>query len=88
MKMELCYSNGKEDNSKPINIFLIIGFTSALRAATGGQAFPQLLFDHWQVMPGDPIDPSSISGGVVMESRKRKGLRDGIPGLENYLDKL
>lgn len=28
------------------------GFNASLRAATGGQAFPQLVFDHWEVMAG------------------------------------
>jgi translation elongation factor EF-G len=28
------------------------GFTGELRQATGGQAFPQMVFDHWQTMPG------------------------------------
>ena len=59
-----------------------------MRAATGGQAFPQLVYDHWQVMPGDPMDPTSISGVVINETRQRKGLREGFPALENYLDKL
>merc|ERR1711872_684024 len=27
-------------------------------------------------------------GDVVMETRKRKGLKEGVPGLDNYLDKL
>ena len=26
------------------------GFTSTLRAATSGQAFPQAVFDHWETM--------------------------------------
>ncbi|CAH8573851.1 unnamed protein product [Heterobilharzia americana] len=50
------------------------GFTTDLRAATGGQAFPQCVFDHWQPYPGDPLDPSSKPGQVVLETRKRKGL--------------
>merc|ERR1712227_489856 len=28
------------------------GFTADLRSNTGGQAFPQCMFDHWQVLPG------------------------------------
>jgi len=64
------------------------GFTSALRAATGGQAFPQCVFDHWQIMPGDPFEPTSIPGTVVADTRKRKGLKEGIPTLDNYLDKM
>lgn len=28
------------------------GFTADLRAATGGQAFPQSVFDHWELMSG------------------------------------
>merc|ERR1712072_1538160 len=29
------------------------GFTSALRAATSGQAFPQCVFDHWEMLSSD-----------------------------------
>jgi hypothetical protein len=28
------------------------GFNGALRQATGGQAFPQCVFDHWEIMNG------------------------------------
>merc|ERR1712136_439662 len=64
------------------------GFTSELRAATGGQAFPQCVFDHWQRLPGDPSDEASKPGIVVKETRARKGLKEGIPTLDNFLDKL
>ncbi|CAH8513200.1 unnamed protein product [Schistosoma turkestanicum] len=64
------------------------GFTTDLRAATGGQAFPQCVFDHWQTYPGDPLDTNSKPGQVVLDTRKRKGLNAGIPALDNYLDKL
>ena len=64
------------------------GFNSDLRGETGGQAFPQFVFDHWQVLPGDPLDPESRSGSVVREIRKRKGLPEQVPALDNYLDKL
>lgn len=64
------------------------GFTADLRSNTGGQAFPQCVFDHWQILPGDPFEPSSKPATIVAETRKRKGLKEGIPQLENYLDKL
>lgn len=64
------------------------GFTADLRSNTGGQAFPQCVFDHWQILPGNPMDPATKPGVVVTETRKRKGLKEGIPALDNYLDKL
>ncbi|XP_060941077.1 elongation factor 2b [Limanda limanda] len=64
------------------------GFTADLRSNTGGQAFPQCIFDHWQILPGDPSDPTCRAYQVVAEIRKRKGLKEGIPLLENYLDKM
>merc|ERR1712136_443242 len=64
------------------------GFTAELRAATSGQAFPQCVFDHWQRLPGDPLEAGTKPSDVVMETRKRKGLKEGVPALDNYLDKL
>jgi len=64
------------------------GFTADLRSHTGGQAFPQCVFDHWQVMNGDPLDPASKVGQIVTAIRKRKGLKEEIPALDNYLDRL
>ncbi|KAF7243949.1 Elongation factor 2 [Varanus komodoensis] len=64
------------------------GFTADLRSNTGGQAFPQCVFDHWQVLPGDPYDANSRPFQVVAETRKRKGLKEGIPPLDNFLDKF
>ncbi|XP_055867261.1 eukaryotic translation elongation factor 2 [Biomphalaria glabrata] len=64
------------------------GFTADLRSNTGGQAFPQCVFDHWQILPGDPKDPATKPGQIVIASRKRKGLKEGIPPLDNFLDKL
>uniref|UniRef100_A0A1E1XHM1 Putative elongation factor 2-like isoform 1 n=1 Tax=Amblyomma aureolatum TaxID=187763 RepID=A0A1E1XHM1_9ACAR len=64
------------------------GFTADLRSNTGGQAFPQCVFDHWQILPGDPLDGKSRPYNVVMETRKRKGLKDSLPDLDQYFDKL
>jgi elongation factor 2 len=64
------------------------GFTSDLRQATGGQAFPQCVFDHWQILPSDPLNPKSPAGVVVEKTRKRKGLELAIPPLDRFIDKL
>jgi len=64
------------------------GFTADLRSNTGGQAFPQCVFDHWQIMPGDPLDDGSKVNTIVEECKKRKGLKPGNPDINNYLDKL
>ena len=66
----------------------VVGFTADLRSNTGGQAFPQCVFDHWQVLPGDVYDSATRPGKVVADTRKRKGLNEGIPPLDKYLDKL
>lgn len=63
------------------------GFTADLRANTGGQAFPQCVFDHWQVLSGSPSEPSKTKE-VLDGIRKRKGLKEGLPELDQYLDKL
>lgn len=64
------------------------GFTQALRAATSGRAFPQCVFDHWEMFSGDPMEESSKAHTLVEQIRKRKGLKPGIPALENFVDKM
>merc|ERR1712121_129033 len=64
------------------------GFTADLRSHTGGKAFPQCVFDHWQVMNDDPLDPATKSGVIVTTTRARKGLSEAVPPLDKYFDKL
>lgn len=64
------------------------GFTGALRAATGGKAFPQCSFDHWEKMNSDPLVEGSKCNETVLAIRKRKGVNEEIPPLDRYLDKL
>lgn len=64
------------------------GFTGELRAATAGQAFPQCVFDHWQVVNQDVFDSSQKVFQVVQNIRKRKGLAAEIPPLDRFMDKL
>ena len=64
------------------------GFTADLRSNTGGQAFPQCVFDHWRKLTGDPKDPHTKPRQILDDIRKRKGLKEGLPSLDDYLDKL
>jgi len=64
------------------------GFTGDLRSQTKGQAFPQCVFDHWQKLADNPLDPASKSGAIVTATRKRKGLSEVVPALDKYFDKL
>jgi elongation factor 2 len=64
------------------------GFTQALRAATSGRAFPQCVFDHWEELNGDPLEEGSKANQIIEATRKRKGLKPGVPPLENFVDKL
>ncbi len=36
------------------------GFETDLRSHTQGQAFCLSVFDHWQIVPGDPLDKSIV----------------------------
>lgn len=64
------------------------GFTGELRAATSGQAFPTMLFDHWEAMPDDPLKDGTRTNELVKAIRKRKGVKEEIPPLNEYEDKL
>lgn len=88
-----------EDMQEGTNLFLItaylplaesFGFSSDVRKATGGEAQPQLIFSHWELMEQDPYwlprtEEDIERAGVLEEGRnvakewlekvrKRKGL--------------
>uniref|UniRef100_A0A0N5C421 Tr-type G domain-containing protein n=1 Tax=Strongyloides papillosus TaxID=174720 RepID=A0A0N5C421_STREA len=64
------------------------GFTADLRSNTGGQAFPQCVFDHWQILQGNPLEAGTKPNQIILDTRKRKGLKVEVPVLDNYFDKL
>jgi elongation factor 2 len=64
------------------------GFTEDLRSQTGGKAFPQSAFSHWQVMPGNPLECGNKAYDAVVTTRKRKGLKDLIPTTDMFIDKI
>ncbi|KAG8900279.1 hypothetical protein FRB99_006147 [Tulasnella sp. 403] len=73
------------------------GFETDLRTATQGQAFCLQTFDHWSIVPGDPMDTSiklrplepasgqALARDLVLKTRRRKGLGDQI-AVSKYLD--
>jgi U5 small nuclear ribonucleoprotein component len=73
------------------------GFETDLRTATMGQAFPQMTFDHWQVVPGDPMDTSiplrplepaqgqALARDLMVKTRLRKGLTSAV-SVGKYLE--
>jgi elongation factor 2 len=64
------------------------GFTEDLRSATHGQAFPQCVFDHWQPLPGSPTESGTKANQVAMAIRKRKNLKEVLPDIGQFLDRL
>lgn len=64
------------------------GFTEELRKNTGGQAFPQMKFSHWQMVNGDPFREDSSANQIVMAVRQRKGMKDVLPEFGDYYDKI
>lgn len=64
------------------------GFTAALRSSTGGQAFPQCIFDHWEALASDPLTEGSQAETIITQIRVRKGLTPAIPPLDRFYDKL
>ncbi|KAJ3209977.1 hypothetical protein HDU67_005777 [Dinochytrium kinnereticum] len=66
------------------------GFETDLRTHTQGQAFCQQVFNHWQVVPGDPLDKSIVlrplepspaqhlARDFMIKTRRRKGLSEDV----------
>ena len=52
------------------------------------QAFPQCVFDHWAMFPGDPLAETGLASEIRQKIRTRKGLKPEVPPLENFYDKL
>ncbi|CAD8210299.1 unnamed protein product [Paramecium pentaurelia] len=63
-----------------------IGYSSHLRILTQGQAYPQCEFDHWAIIGGDPFEHGSLANELVLNIRKRKGLGNKLPNIDEYLN--
>lgn len=64
------------------------GFTADLRSNTGGKAFPQCVFDHWQRLNGNPTEPGNKANETVQAIRQRKGLSAEVPTFAKYQERL
>lgn len=73
------------------------GFETDLRARTFGMAYCMLTFDHWGVVPGDPLDksivlkpleiskPHQLARELMVKTRRRKGLGEDV-SINRYFD--
>jgi len=73
------------------------GFETDLRSYTLGQAFCLQVFDHWAVVPGDPLDrnvilhllepspPLALARDFMVKTRRRKGLSEDV-SVNKYFD--
>jgi elongation factor 2 len=43
------------------------------------------MFDHWQLIEGDPLDETSLAGRILLDIRRRKGIHEAIPSLASLL---
>ncbi|TNV83589.1 hypothetical protein FGO68_gene9630 [Halteria grandinella] len=62
------------------------GIYQAISQVTQGRTQLECQFDHWQAIESDPLDPTSKAGQLVAAIRKRKGLKEGIPPLSDFID--
>merc|ERR1712127_473903 len=51
------------------------GFSTLLRQNTGGQAFPQCQFSHYETLDNDPFQEGGMIATVCQKVRVRKGVR-------------
>ena len=77
----------KTKEGSPLNIVIgevpvseSIGINTELRSETSGYAFSQMIFDHWEKVPGDPTKKDGgLARQFVEATRKRKGMHNPYP---------
>lgn len=74
-----------------------VGVETELRLATQGKAYPQMVFNKWEQVPGNPLDDTafipllkrvpllSTSRDFMIKTRRRKGLSENV-SLQKYVD--
>ncbi|KAG7351729.1 elongation factor EF-2 [Nitzschia inconspicua] len=73
------------------------GFETDLRTFSQGQAMVHSIFDHWAVVPGDPLDkniilhplepspPHCLARELLLKTRRRKGLSEDV-SIDKFFD--
>ncbi|CAL5065247.1 unnamed protein product [Urochloa decumbens] len=61
-------------------------FSGRLTGLTSGQAFHQCVFDHWGMVPSDPLEEHTLAARMVSEVRRRKGLKQQVTPLSEFDD--
>lgn len=64
------------------------GFTEDLRSQTSGKAFPQCVFDHWEVMSSPPMEEGTKTNQILLDTRKRKDMKVEVPDISKFMDRL
>jgi len=70
-------------------------FATVLTQKTNGKAAASYAFDHWETLPSDPLEwdvrkgvTLTKAGALMLQIRKRKGLKEEPPCFADYYDKL
>lgn len=63
-------------------------FSKVLQTKTSGKAFATYNFDHWQLVPSNPLEADSKGEKIMFDIRERKGLKVEQPDLMDYYDRL
>ncbi|CAL4087293.1 unnamed protein product [Meganyctiphanes norvegica] len=64
-----------------------LSFKPALFSKSREDIVSQYIFDHWQEIPGNPIEPGTdnIAYNIVSDIRHNKGLQEVLPSTSSYL---
>lgn len=76
------------------------GFETDLRTYTQGRAMVHSVFDHWAIVPGDPLDrsillhplepspPQQLARDFLVKTRRRKGLSEDVSLMKFFNEEM
>jgi elongation factor 2 len=87
-KIEDCSGMSSSKIEGYLPVLESFGFIELLRKNTGGKAFAQMKFSHWQQVSGNPMKEGTDAYQIMMDVRQRKGLKLEIPSFNDYYVKI